>query len=77
MKNMGRRDKRWRVRLSLFMLAQAWFAPGNLQWLFLGLAAFFALTAWVRFCPVWWLGGIDTREINTIEVLRGYVKRPK
>lgn len=77
MKNIGKKDKKWRLRLTLFMLAQAWFAPGPLGLVFAVLAVFFAWTAWARFCPFWWLGGIDTREINSIEVLHGFVKRPK
>jgi len=77
MKNIGRTDRRWRIKLSIFMLAQAWFAPGFIGLAFALLAVFLALTAGARFCPLWWLGGVDTREVNSIEVLRGFVKRPK
>jgi hypothetical protein len=77
MKNIGKRERRFRCSLALFMLCEAWFAPGIVRIVFLFLAAYFAITAWARFCPVWWLIRIDSRETNTIEVLRGYTRRPK
>lgn len=69
MKNMGMSESRLRIKLSLLMLAQTWFAPGWMKWVFFMLAAFLSSTALSRFCPLWrWLR-IDTREIHTIDVL--------
>jgi hypothetical protein len=77
MRNMGISERRFRRALTLFTLAEGWFAPEPFKTAFFLAAAFLALTAWARFCPFWWLGGIDTREVNSIEVLRRYVNRPK
>lgn len=69
MRNMGKTERRYRFYLTFFMLAEAWFAPGGWRLAFLAVAGYFALTAWARFCPLWWLLRIDTRDYNTLEVL--------
>lgn len=77
MRNIGPTERRWRLQLTLFALAEAWFAPGLFRLAFLSAAGYLALTAWIRFCPGWWLLRIDTREINTLEVHGLFLDRVK
>lgn len=68
MKNIGWPEQRYRYLWALLVLADAWFAPGGWKMAFAGAGAYLALTAWARFCPLWWFLGVDTREIGSIDV---------
>lgn len=68
MKNIGRPEQRYRYLWTLLILADAWFAPGGWRMAFAVAGVYLALTAWARFCPLWWFVGADTREIGSIDV---------
>jgi hypothetical protein len=62
MKNVGTGDSqaRWVLGFSLFVLS--YFSAGIPHWVFLVLGIVMVLTAFVRFCPVWFGLKINTHS---------------
>jgi len=69
MKNMGRSERRFRLKLALFFSAQLFLAPGCLGPFLAGATLYLTLTAVIRFCPLWLALRIDSREINSFDVV--------
>lgn len=58
-KNVGNTDRLTRLILGLGLAGAAFFAKGDWRWIAVP-GAVLIVTAFVRFCPAYWLAGIRT-----------------
>ncbi len=60
MKNVGIPESRVRFVLGLLLFIVAYFAEGMPQWFILGAGVVLIVTAFLRFCPLWFGFRINT-----------------
>ena len=65
MRNVGTTDSRARLVLGAGLFLWAFFAQGFSHWVFLVLGAILFLTAFARFCPLWFGLGLNTHRAKS------------